>query len=116
MSDCIFCKVIKGELPSTKIYEDKEILAFKDIHPVAPVHILVVPKKHFRSLIEVKDRDKKLLGKLLLTARNMGEKLGISKGGYKIIINNGEESGQLVFHLHIHLIGGWETKAKGFII
>lgn len=116
MSDCIFCQVIEGKLPSTKVYEDKEILAFKDIRPVAPVHILIVPKKHFSSLIDAKDENGKLLGKLLLTARDLGQKLGLAQDGYKIIINNGPDSGQIVYHLHIHLVGGWKKKAEGYII
>ncbi|MBI3385049.1 histidine triad nucleotide-binding protein [Candidatus Gottesmanbacteria bacterium] len=113
---CIFCKIIKGELPTTKVYEDDEMIVFKDIAPKAPVHVLVVPKIHFASLNEAKEEKEKLLGKLLLKTRDIAKTLGISKSGYKVIINNGAGSGQVVFHLHLHLIGGWKEGAKGYIV
>lgn len=116
MNDCIFCQIIEGKIPSTKVYEDKDLVVIKDIHPVAPVHVLIIPKVHFSSLVEAKDEHLKLLGKLMLMARNMGEKLGVSQTGYKIVINNKEDAGQVVFHLHVHLIGGWHKKAEGYKI
>ena|SRR3989338_6311465 len=112
MEDCIFCKIIKGELPSTKVLEEEEIVAFKDINPLAPVHVLIVPKIHFPSLTEAKDNQQVLLGKLLLVARDLAKKLGIIDKGYKVVINNGPDSGQIVFHLHLHLLGGWKDKVK----
>lgn len=112
MSDCIFCKIIKEELSSTKVFEDENIVAFKDINPMAPVHVLIVPKIHFSSLTEAEDDYQILLGKLLLTARDLAKKLGISKNGYKVVINNGPDSGQIVYHLHLHLLGGWKDKVK----
>lgn len=111
MSDCLFCKIIKGEIPGKFIYRDKDLVAFYDINPKAPVHVLVVSVKHFESLREVKNEDKELLGLLMLKVSEIAEKLDIAKDGYKVIINNGKASGQLVFHLHIHLLGGWKEKA-----
>ncbi|MBI3981219.1 histidine triad nucleotide-binding protein [Candidatus Microgenomates bacterium] len=112
MADCIFCKIIKGELPSTKVFEDENIVAFKDINPMAPVHVLIVPKIHFSSLTEAEDDHQVLLGKLLLIARDLAKKLEISKKGYKVVINNGPDSGQIVYHLHLHLLGGWTNKVN----
>mgnify|MGYP001602339616 CR=1 FL=1 len=114
--DCIFCQIIEGKIPSTKIYEDKDLVVINDIHPVAPVHVLIIPKEHFPSLVEAKDKHSVLLGKLLLTARDTAKSLGVSTSGYKIVINNKEDAGQIVFHLHIHLIGGWQKKAEGYRI
>jgi len=116
MNDCIFCKIINNEIPATKLFEDEDVLVIKDIHPVAPVHVLIIPKVHFASLVEAKDEHQELLGKLLITAKKMGEKLGVSQTGYKIVINNKEDAGQVVFHLHVHLIGGWNKKAEGYKI
>lgn len=111
MSNCVFCKIIKGELPTIWVYKDEEIVAFNDINPKAPVHVLVMPVKHLESLKDTKVADKELLGKLMLTVNHLAEKLGIAEDGYKVVINNGPASGQLVFHLHIHLLGGWKGKA-----
>ena len=104
--DCIFCKVINNELPSTKVFEDEDMLAINDIHPMAPTHVLLMPKKHFASLIEAKDEDEILLGKMLLKARDIAKEKGLDKSGYKIVINNGKDAGQLVYHLHVHILGG----------
>ena len=106
MNDCIFCKVINNELPSTKVFEDEDMLAINDIHPMAPTHVLLMPKKHFASLIEAKDEDEILLGKMLLKARDIAKEKGLDKSGYKIVINNGKDAGQLVYHLHVHILGG----------
>lgn len=102
MADCVFCKIVGGELPSTKVYEDEQAFAFRDINPVAPVHILVVPKEHIPSLREADDED--LLGALLQTARKVAEISGLK--GYRVAINIGREGGQVVDHLHLHVIGG----------
>lgn len=107
MPDCIFCKIINGEIPGKFIYRDSEIVAFKDINPKAPVHVLVVPIRHIRSLQEVESTDEKLLGNLMLKTSMIAGKLKIAESGFKIVINNGESSGQIVFHLHLHLLGGW---------
>lgn len=111
MQDCIFCKIIKGEIPSNRVYEDDQVVAFHDINPKAPVHILIVPKTHLKSLIEVKDSDRKLLGDIMLSVQKIAEKLEIAESGYKVVINNGEGAGQLVFHLHLHLLSGWSRES-----
>ncbi|MBI4991265.1 histidine triad nucleotide-binding protein [Candidatus Gottesmanbacteria bacterium] len=112
MINCIFCKIIKGELPSKTVYKDKDFIVFNDINPKAPVHVLIVPLKHFESLREVSDRYERLLGKMMILVKKIAQKLGIGQTGYKVVINNGKDSGQLVFHLHIHLLGGWKEKAS----
>ena len=104
MSDCVFCKIIKGELPSNKVYENGDVVAFRDINPVAPVHVLVVPKKHIASLNE--EGVETVAGSLFEAVRKTAEKLGIAKDGYRCIINTGKHAAQSVHHLHIHLIGG----------
>lgn len=104
--DCIFCKIIDGEIPTQKVFENENILVIRDINPVAPVHDLILPKKHIVSLNEVKEEDKGLLGEILLTAKTVAEKESISESGYRLIANTGKNGGQLVPHLHFHLIGG----------
>lgn len=110
--DCLFCKIIKGEIPGKFVYKDEDIVAFNDINPKAPVHVLIVPIRHIESLREVRNEDKNLMGKLMLTVKKIAEELGIAKEGYKVVINNGSASGQLVFHLHVHLLGGWKEKVS----
>ena len=105
MADCIFCKIITGEIPGDKVYEDEEILGFRDINPAAPVHVLFVPKKHFANLSEASCDDQALLGKMLLIAGKEAEKLGLAEG-YRLVSNCGESAGQSVGHFHIHLLGG----------
>lgn len=112
MLSCIFCKIIKGEIPGKFVYRDDDFVAFHDINPKAPVHILVVPVRHIESLIDVKSDDKELLGELILKVHDIAQKLEIAKSGYKLVVNNGEASGQLVFHLHVHLLGGWKKKVN----
>lgn len=111
MNDCIFCKIIKGEIPSKKVYEDEDVIAFHDISPKAPVHMLVVPKTHIESLRAVRKEQQQLLGKLLTTIKDVAQKAGIADRGYKVVSNNGPDSGQLVYHLHFHVLGGWKGKA-----
>ena len=108
MQDCLFCKIINGEISGKFVYKDKTLVAFYDINPKAPVHVLVVPVKHLRSLQDIKEDDEKLLGQLMLAVQKIAQKLGIAADGYKVVINNGQASGQLVFHLHVHLLGGWK--------
>lgn len=105
---CIFCQIVKKEIPAQIVYEDEEILAFKDIHPKAKIHLLIIPKEHCPSLNEAKNKE--ILGKLLWQARILAEKFSLDKTGYKIIINTGRDAGQVVFHLHLHLLGGEELK------
>lgn len=109
MEDCIFCKIVKGEIPSTKKYEDEEVLAFLDIEPEAPTHILIIPKKHVENLSKTSDTDKDLLGKVLLTAKKIADSENISQA-FKLTTNNGQFAGQVVMHMHFHLIGGWTKK------
>ncbi|BCL77157.1 histidine triad nucleotide-binding protein [Jeongeupia sp. HS-3] len=105
MSDCIFCKLASGEFPSNKIYEDDDILAFHDLHPVAPVHFLVVPKIHIESLAHAEVEHQALLGKMMLVAARVATEQGL-ESGFRTIINTGAGGGQSVFHLHLHVIGG----------
>jgi len=104
--DCIFCRIVAGEIPAEIVFQDAEFLAFHDIHPQAPVHILIVPRAHIASMNEVTDRQKSLLGKLLLTAKKVAEKENIAEKGYRLTINCGPDGGQIVPHLHLHLMGG----------
>lgn len=105
-NDCIFCKIIKGEIPSTKVYEDEAVLAFKDINPAAPIHILVIPKKHIKSLIELQEQDKELVWKIHDAMNKIAEKEGFKNDGYRVIVNCGRDAGQEVMHLHYHLLAG----------
>jgi histidine triad (HIT) family protein len=102
---CIFCKILNKELPADIIYEDEKILAFKDIHPKAPIHILIIPKDHIISVDHLKEENKELIGELVLVAKKIAEMKGLSTG-YKLTINVGKDGGQEVDHLHLHLLGG----------
>jgi len=106
MNDCIFCKIIKGEIPSTKVYEDDKVYAFRDINPAAPVHILIIPKEHICCANELKEAHKELVGHIILTAAKIAKDLGIAENGYRLVNNCGESAGQTVFHLHFHLLAG----------
>jgi len=106
MSGCIFCKIIEGQIPSKKLYEDDEMLAFFDINPATPVHFLVVPKKHVSSLMEMPADDAALLGRLLLKASELAKQQGCEEKGGRFIINAKSDGGQTVDHLHIHFLGG----------
>lgn len=106
MNDCLFCKIIKGEIPSNKVYEDDLVYAFRDIAPAAPTHILIVPKEHICCANKLEQAHKELLGHIILTAKKIAEAEGVSDSGYRIINNCGENAGQTVFHLHFHLLAG----------
>ena len=106
MEDCLFCKIIKGEIPSNKVYEDEEILAFKDIIPVAPIHILVIPKKHIGSLAHMEKEDEIIVGKIYGVINKIAEEQGFKENGYRVIVNCGKDAGQEVMHLHFHLLAG----------
>lgn len=106
MEDCLFCKIINGEIPSTKVYEDDEILAFRDINPLAPVHILVIPKKHISSLTDLKPEDEKIVGKIYTVINKIAEQEKIAENGFRVVVNCGEDGGQAVKHLHFHILGG----------
>ena len=104
MSDCLFCKFVAGEIKPDVVYEDDQVLAFRDINPQAPVHILIIPKKHIATLNELDDQS--LAGTLLLTARNIAAQEGISEEGYRTVFNCKQQGGQEVYHIHLHLLGG----------
>jgi histidine triad (HIT) family protein len=104
--DCIFCKISKKEIPANVVFENDEIIAFKDINPIAPVHVLVIPKKHIGSVVDVKDDDEALMGKMIIAAKKIAEKMKISEGGYKLLIRVGKNGGQEIGHIHMHLLGG----------
>ena len=106
MEDCLFCKIVEGKILSEKVYEDDEILCFKDINPVAPIHILVIPKKHMASLLEVKPEDEKLISKIYSIINKLAKDLQIDKDGFRVVVNCGKDAGQEVMHLHFHLIAG----------
>ncbi len=107
--DCVFCKIVDKKLSSTIEYEDDDLIVFQNINPIAPKHVLIVPKKHLVNLSDVTEGDKDLLGKMLVVASKMAKKLGIG-GAFRIAVANGEDAGQSVFHLHFHLTGGWKEK------
>jgi histidine triad (HIT) family protein len=106
MTDCLFCRLINKEIPSKLVYEDEKVLAFEDIKPQAPAHILIIPKKHLASLKEADENDQNLLGYLLLTARKIAQDKGLADSGFRLVINSGPDSGQEVYHLHVHLLAG----------
>lgn len=103
---CIFCNIISGNIPSKKVYEDESIFAFKDINPQAPVHILVVPKKHLVNILEIKEEDKELIFKIHQVINKLAKDNNIAKKGFRIVLNCNREGGQTVDHLHFHLVGG----------
>ena len=104
--DCVFCKIVAGEIPSDTVYEDEEIIAFRDINPKAPVHIIIIPRKHIATLSDLSEADSALVGRLAAVANKLAKKEGIAERGYRVFINCGKEGGQVVPHLHMHLVGG----------
>lgn len=112
MIDDVFCKIIAKALPAEVVLEEEDWLAVKDIHPAAPVHVLIVPKKHLGGIAEIKEEDAKLVGQLFVAANKVAKKLGLDEKGFRLIINQGEHGGQLVPHLHIHLVGGRKLGSK----
>ena len=106
MSDCLFCKIIAGEIPSDKIYEDENVYAFRDINPVAPLHALIIPKKHIATINDFETNDAKTVGQLYLAAKKIAAAEGYTDAGYRTVMNCGEDAGQTVFHVHLHLLAG----------
>jgi len=106
MPQCVFCKIISGHSPGQVFYQDDKVTAFRDIHPVAPTHVLIVPNKHIPSVNELEPDDGALVGHMFLTARQLAMEIGIDQTGYRLIVNTGPHAGQGVYHLHLHLIGG----------
>lgn len=105
MSDCIFCKIVNGDIPSTKVYEDESVIAFKDLSPQAPVHILVVPKKHYENVLDVEENDN-IISKIYLAINKIAKQEGFEKTGFRVINNCGKDAGQTVMHMHFHVIAG----------
>jgi histidine triad (HIT) family protein len=103
---CLFCKIVAKQLPSQVVYEDDQVVAFRDIRPVAPAHVLIVPREHFEGLDAAKPEHAQVIGHALLTAAKIARDLGVAQSGYRTVINQGEHAGQSVFHLHVHLLGG----------
>jgi histidine triad (HIT) family protein len=103
---CLFCEIVAGRIPAKKAFENDSILAFHDINPQAPVHVLLVPKRHITSLLDVGPEDDAILGALARTARDLARELGLAERGFRLIFNSGEDAGYSVFHIHLHLIGG----------
>lgn len=112
MEDCIFCKIIERKIPSTIVYEDDKVLAFNDINPVAPVHVIIIPKTHIANVNELTQDNASVMGDIHLAAKKIAEKLGVADKGYRLINNCGADAGQTVFHLHYHLIAGVKLGAK----
>jgi histidine triad (HIT) family protein len=104
--DCIFCKILAGEIPSSKVYETENTFAFDDINPKAPVHVLVIPRKHIPSVNDLTEEDAALVGKMILAAREVAKIKGTDESGYRVLFNTNRDAGQLVFHIHLHVLGG----------
>jgi histidine triad (HIT) family protein len=103
---CIFCRIVKKEIPAQIVYEDTDVIAFKDIQPKAPIHFQIIPKKHIPKILSLTENDKDIVGKLVLTANNLARKENIAESGYRLIFNCNRDAGQAVFHIHLHLLGG----------
>lgn len=110
MTDCLFCKIVAGTLPAERVYQDEWVTAFRDIHPAAPTHILIVPNHHVASVNEFTAADEPVVGRMFTVARQLAGQEGIAETGYRLIVNTGRHAGQVVFHLHLHLIGGQRMK------
>ncbi len=106
MEDCIFCQIIAGKIPATVVYEDDKVFAFKDIKPAAPVHLLLIPRRHIATFNDLESEDRELMGHMALVLKKLAVDHGLAEKGYRILINCGSEGGQVVYHLHYHLLGG----------
>ena len=106
-SDCIFCRIIKGEAPANFVYKDEDMVVFHDTRPKAPVHVLILPVEHIESVNALEEKHGAIIAKMILKAKEIARILGIAESGYKVIINVGRGGGQIIFHLHMHLMGGW---------
>lgn len=104
---CLFCQIVNGEKPTEFLFENDTLAVFKDINPAAPVHLLIVPKKHIRSINDLSESDRPILAEMLMVGRDMAAKQGVADSGYRIFFNVERGGGQVIFHLHMHLIGGW---------
>lgn len=113
MSDCVFCRIIRGEIPSKRVREDDALIAIRDIQPAAPVHVLILPREHIGSVADLEDAHRDLAGRMLLAARDIAREEGIADAGYRLVINTGREGGQTVDHLHLHVLGGRSMSGHG---
>lgn len=104
--DCLFCKLVNGDIPATILYQDEDVIAFEDIMPKAPTHFLVIPKRHISTLNDLTDEDAQLVGKLPIVAAKVAKQIGISDDGYRVVMNCNEMGGQTVYHIHMHVLGG----------
>jgi histidine triad (HIT) family protein len=107
VKDCTFCKIIRGEQPADFLYQDEALVVFKDIRPQAPVHLLIVPRKHVRSINDLTEEDREIIFKMIMKAKEMAKEQSISTSGYKLVFNVERGGGQVIFHVHLHLVGGW---------
>ena len=112
MKDCIFCKIVSGEIPSRKVYESEQVLAFDDIQPVAPAHVVIVPKRHFSNLMDIQKEDAEIFKALMIAVQEVARLKGIAEKGFRTVINTNEHGGQIIFHLHIHVFGGRQLKME----
>jgi histidine triad (HIT) family protein len=106
MDDCLFCKIIAGEIPADKVYDGEDVFGFRDINPQAPTHVLLIPRKHVATLNDASDEDRETLGGLVLAARDVAAEEGLFESGYRLVLNTMKDAGQVVFHIHLHLLGG----------
>ena len=106
MTDCIFCKIVSGDIPGDIVYQDDDVLAFRDLNPQAPTHVLVIPKKHISTTNDIQPEDASLVGKMFLAAQQVAQQEGIAESGYRSVLNCNEGAGQSVFHIHLHILGG----------
>jgi histidine triad (HIT) family protein len=110
MIDCVFCKIIAGEIPSTTVFRDEQVTAFRDLNPAAPTHILIVPNRHIDSVNLLTSEDEPLIGRLFIIAKQLASQEGIAESGYRLVVNTNAHAGQTVFHIHLHLLGGAPMK------
>ena len=108
--DCVFCQIVAGKIPADILYQDEEVIAFRDINPIAPTHLLIVSKKHIPSLVHLSDAEMPLIGHMTRVGNQLAREHGVAESGYRLVINCGEQGGQLVPHLHMHLLGGKNLK------
>ena len=106
MSDCLFCKILDGEIPCDRVYENDQVIAFRDVNPQAPTHILVIPRKHISTINDLTADDKDIVGEMMLAAQTIAKQEGIEESGYRLVMNCNEGAGQTVFHIHLHILGG----------
>lgn len=106
MAECIFCRIAAGKIPADKVFEGNEVVAFRDVNPQAPQHVLIIPRQHIESVNELKEEDASLVGRMVLAAKEIAAKLEVAQSGYRLVLNTNRAAGQAVFHIHLHLLGG----------